>query len=267
VRASRDWLWLEVLALLSVLVAGAGLRYWLSTAVPLDASEFAALSRASVRDHGMRVPFIMCNGASLFALYLLVRRAAGVEAAFALLLLLQTSPTFQEHALRIRLSSAAFLPVLAGLALWRHGRPAGQVPRVVARALLVAALLLGLRGIHLGLTLPGRMEAIRQSAAADPDALYASLVACGAGAISPLRQLRGCPLAWPASRSLEQQEALLLHAQRLGAAAVALDGSAPLPAPREGRVAVFDRSAVALFAVAEGPMVATAARIVGIAVP
>ena len=82
-RTSRDWIWLEVLALLSVLVAGAGLRYWLSTAIPLDASEFAALSRASVRDHGMRVPFIMCNGASLFALYLLVRRAAGIEAAFA----------------------------------------------------------------------------------------------------------------------------------------------------------------------------------------
>jgi hypothetical protein len=262
VRAPRDWIWLEVLALLCVLVAGAGLRYWLSTAIPLDSSEFAALSQASVRDHGMRVPFIMLNGASLFALYLLVRRAAGIEAAFALLLLLQTSPTFQEHALRIRLWTAAFLPVLVGVTLWRYGRPARHAPIVVARALLVVALLLGLRGVHLGLTLPGRIDAIRQAATADPDALYASLVACGAGAITPLPQLRGCQIAWPPSRSLEQQEALLRHAQRMGANAVVLDGSAPLPRPDEAQVAVFDRSAVALFAVAEGPMVATAARIV-----
>ena len=261
-RASRDWLWLEVLALLFVLVAGAGLRYWLSTAVPFDASEFAALSRAAVRDHGMRVPFIMVNGASLFAFYLLMRRAAGVEAAFALLLLLQTSPTFQEHALRIRLGSLAFLPILAGLALWRYGRPPGQIPSVAARALLVVALLLGVRGIHLGLTLPARLDAIRQATAADPEALHASLVACGGGAITPLPQLRGCQLAWPPSRSLAQQEALLLHAQRLGADAVAIDGRQPLPPADEGLVAVFDRSGVALFAVAEGPMVATASRIV-----
>jgi len=262
-RASRDWLWLEVLALLGVLVAGAGLRYWLSTAVPLDTSEFAALSRAAVRDHGMRVPFIMCNGVSLFALYLLVRRAAGIEAAFALLLLLQTSLAFQEHALRIRLWVAAFPPILAGLALWRYGRPPGHAPVFIARALLVVALLLGLRGLHVGLTLPGRMDAIRRAAAADPDALYESLVACGAGTIAPLGQLRGCRLAWPSHRSLEQQEALLRHAQRIGDDGVALDGSTPLPRTDEALVAVFDRSAVALFAVAEGPMVATAARIVG----
>ncbi len=114
---SRNQLSIEIPALVAVLVGGAVLRYWLSTAIPFDASEFAALSEASVRDHGLRVPFIMFNGLSLFALYLLMRRAAGVQTAFALLL----------------------------------------------------TLLLGIRGLHLGVTLPERLEAIRRETAADPE--------------------------------------------------------------------------------------------------
>jgi hypothetical protein len=76
VRESRNRLSVEIPALVAVLVGGAVLFYWLSTAIPFDASEFALLSEASVRDHGVRVPFIMFNGLSLFALYPDVRNPA-----------------------------------------------------------------------------------------------------------------------------------------------------------------------------------------------
>ena len=260
---SRDWFWLEVLALGAMLVAGAALRYWLSTALPFDAAELDTLAEASGRNHGMRVPFIMFNGASLFALYLLLRRSAGVPAAFAGLLLLQTSLAFQQQALRIRGLSLALLPVVIALTLWRFSRPAWRPPRRVARVLAVMALGLALRGLHLGAGLPQRIATIRRDTAADPAALYTSLVACGGGEITPLDRLRDCALAWPDRRSLAQQETLLQHAQRLGRGAAALDGSRPLPDAGPPRVAVLDRAAVALFAVEPGQPLATAVRVVG----
>ncbi len=262
-RESRDWFWVEVLAVLAMLVGGAGLRFWLSTAVPFDAAELEALADASVRNHSMRMPFIMFNGASLFALYLFLRRSAGVPAAFAGLLLLQTSLDFQQRALRIGWLPLALLVVAIALTLWRFTLPARRAPHPVARALALLAVLLAGRGLFLGATLPQRLAAIRRDAAADPALLQASLVACGGTELTPLDRLADCDLAWPKQRSLAQQEALFMHAQRLGGSATVLDGAHPLPDSKPALVAIFDPAAVALFAVEPGPQVATALKVVG----
>lgn len=67
---------------MAVLVAGAGLRYGLSTALPFDAAELDQLRDASVRGRQLRVPFIMINGASLFLLYLRIGpRARALDGA------------------------------------------------------------------------------------------------------------------------------------------------------------------------------------------
>lgn len=261
-RRSRDWFWLEVLALLVVLVSGAALRYWLSTALPFDAAELEALAEASVRDRGMRVPFIMFNGASLFALYLLLRHCAGPPAAFTGLLLLQTSLTFQQQALRIRWTALVILVVVVALTLWSFSRPAWRPPRPAARALAVLALGLALRGLAIGAGLPARLVEIRRDSAADPARLYQSLRTCGGGEITPLDRIRACDLAWPERRSLAQQEALLRHAQRLGRIATAVDGSRPPPSGDGPEVAVLDRTAVALFAVEPGQALATTLQVV-----
>jgi len=250
-----------VLALFVVLTSGAGLRYWLSTAIPFDASEFAALADAGTRNHTLRIPFIMFTGLGLLALYVLARRAAGVPAAFVVLLALQTSLTFQEYALRIRWSAFALPFALGALAYWRHTRPSWRPPPAAARGVLIVALLLGVRGLYLGVTLPERLDSIRRAAVADPDALLASVVACGGGSVTPLEQLRGCALAWPDRRSLAQQEALLEHSQHLAEAAVYFEDSGTLPSPADPHVAVFDPAAVAFFITAEGPAVDTALRV------
>jgi hypothetical protein len=261
--AQRDWFWLEVLTLVAVLVSGAGLRYWLSTALPFDAWELSALADARVRDHSLRVPFIMINGASLMAFYLIVRRSAGVPAAFAALLLLQTSLSFQNQALRIRWVAAGIMPGMFGLAIWRFTLPHRRLPAKASTALIVLALLLALRGAYLGLTLPARVQAIKVETTANPAALFDSLTACGGGVVTPLARVRTCAVAWPEQRSLVQQEALFEHASRLGGGVTTwADGD---PAPEgvgKDAVALFDVVGVGFLVTPPGPQAETAERVV-----
>ena len=75
---ARQWSGLEIPALFAVLMGGAVIRYWLSTVIPFDASEFEALTEAQVRSRSVRGIFVMVNGLALLALYLILRRSAGV---------------------------------------------------------------------------------------------------------------------------------------------------------------------------------------------
>ena len=259
-NARSDGVPLELLALVAILVGGAVFRYWLSTVLPFDATEFDLLSEASHRGHAMRAPFVMLNGASLFSLYLLIRRSAGPEAALAGLLLLQSSVDFQEQALRIRWLTAPILVSMIALTYWRLMRPGRQAPRTIARGLLLLAALLGIRGLYLGATLPGRMDAIRTSVTADPETLFASVVACGGDIVTRLEKLTACELAWPEQRSLEQQEALLEHAQFLGSDTIYLGGNTPIRPDGQQQLAVFDPAGVGFLAVPRGPLVEIALR-------
>ena len=261
----RDWSWLEVPLLFGVLVAGAFARYWLSTAVPFDAGELEALWRANVRTHAVRIPFMMFSGLGLFALYILVRRSAGVPAAFALIFLLQTSVAFQEQALRMRWSTVVAFVVIAVLTYLRFSWPAWRPPRRVSLALVVLAVLLAGRGVWLLVTLSDRLDSIRGAVVADSASLHASLVACGGGVLTPAERLADCTIAWPSGRSLAQQEALLGHEQILSRHARLLDGPDFVLDDVATRVAVYDAKGAALFVVAEGEMVATARRVLGIA--
>jgi hypothetical protein len=260
----RSWSWLEVPLLFLLLVGGAFLRYWLSTAIPFDESELRALSTASVRQHSVRIPFIMFNGLSLFMLYILMRRSAGVPAAFALLFLLQTGVGFQELALRIRWPSFVILIVLLGAAYWRFSWPPWRPPMRVARALVAVCVLLAAQGTWLIFTLPARLDGVRIAAAADPDAFHASLRACGGGMVTALESLEGCELAWPDGRSLAQQEAWLAHAQDLRANATPIVDGSPLPRFEEPHFVVFDRPGVALFLVGGGEPLEITQRVLGV---
>lgn len=263
-RGPRDASGYEIPALAAVLVGGAVLRFWLSTVVPFDAREFAMLSHAQVRTHGVRTMFIMVNGLSLLALYLFVRRSVGIAAAFAILLVLQASLTFQEAALRIRWASVPIL--VAGIALtwWRLTRPAGRLPRWLASGAAILAVLLATRELYLTVTLIPRLDAIRSETRADSEALHRSLIACGGGLETRLEDLKGCELAWPTQRSLAQQEALLAHAQMLSGGARIVDRAASLPGTSEQpQVAIFDREGAALLLVEPGDSVRTAMRVVG----
>jgi hypothetical protein len=77
--------------------------------------------------------------------------------------------------------------------------------------------------------------------------------------------LTSCELDWPAGRSLQQQEALLAHSQNLSGHATLLDGPGPMPEVDRSHVVVFDAEGVGLFVVAEGEMVATTQRVLGMA--
>jgi hypothetical protein len=255
---------LEIPALFAVLVGGAVLRYWLSTVVPFDAREFAMLSEAQVRTHGVRGIFIMINGMSLLALYLFVRRSLGIAAAFMILLLLQASLTFQVEALRIRWARVPILVAGIPLAWWRLTRPAGRLPGWLSTAAAVVAALLATRELYLMVTLIPRLDAIRSETRADSEALHRSLVACGGGLETRLEDLRGCELAWPTSRSLAQQEALLAHAQMLGDQARMVAEKADLTQMGEvQQVAIFDREGAAFLLVEPGETVRTAMRVLG----
>lgn len=243
---------LELGALLAVLIAGAVLRYWLSTVVPFDADELSALLEATNPSAGIRVPMIMLNGASLFLLFLLLRRSAGVEVAFFVLLLLQASLTFQYSAMRIRLWPAAALLIMAVATYARYTHPPKRAPRKLARALGVLALALGLRELYLVVTLPGRLDAIRTASAADPEPLRASLRAAGAGAVTPLERFRQLELDWPKQRSLRQQDLLVQHRLRLGPRAIAIYQAEGLPTPEQPYTVVYDPEAVAFIAVPNG---------------
>ena len=102
-------------------------------------------------------------------------------------------------------------------------------------------------------------------ARADVAAFERSLRVCGGDTVTALSLLEGCTLAWPASRSLEQQEALLSHAQRIERHGHVLDRAGPLPSGEDGMVALFDARGVALFVVDEGETEAMARRVLGIA--
>jgi hypothetical protein len=257
-----DWFWLEVGALLGVLIVGAALRYWLSTVVPFDEAELSALLEATNPSAALRVPMIMLNGASLLLLYLTVRRSAGFELAFAVLLTFQASLTFQVMAMRIRLWPALGLLVMAVLTYVRLTRPARRIPRPWARLCLALAIPLGARELYLLATLQTRMVTIRQESAADPEPLWASIQAAGGGAVTPLEDFRGYELAWPATRSLEQQVALIKHRLRLGSQALAIHGAGEVPQPDGPFVVVYDPAAAAFVAVPEGPWLDTALRVI-----
>jgi hypothetical protein len=260
----RNWSGLEIPLLFGLLVGGAFLRYWLSTAVPFDPVEMAALAEASVPIHALRIPFIMFSGLSLFMLYIIARRSAGVPAAFAAIFALQTSIAFQLIALRIRWQGVIVLLVLLVAAYLRFSWPPWRPPRRVDLMLIVVTALLVVRGIVLVVTLPERLDSIRDTTRADGSALYASLVACGGDRVTPLANLSRCQLAWPQARSLDQQEAMLAHAQMLKRNAELLDGSSPVPMRDATHVAVFDSEGVALFLAAEGETLATTRRVLGI---
>ncbi len=259
----RSWLGLEIAVVLASIVFGGAFQYWLSAAVPLDASEFAVLSEASLTSRDARLYFIRFNGISLLLFYLVARRSVGVVAALTLLLGIQTSVAIQDLALRIYWSSLVILLCMLVLVYGRYRLPAWQVPRGVAVALSVVLVLLVMRGLYHGVTFPARIDAIRHETTGNADALHASLVACGGGDITPLDRLRECRLSWPHQRSLEQQEALLDHAQALSTGASIFDGSGPAPDRDARHVAIFDSRAAALFVVSEGEREAIARRVVG----
>jgi len=262
VKPPRDILWIEVSALVGTLVGGAVLRYWLSTVEPFDAAEVAILAQATDPERAMRVPFIMMNGVSLFALYVLVRRSAGVPAAFAATLLLQSSLAFQQEALRVRLAAPLLLFVLVGAAYLRFSRPPWRLPRKFGVALAALSAVLALREAQLLVTLPAYMKELRRSTAADLEPLRQSMRACGAELELPLERLSGCAIAWPRQRSVVQQEALWEHQRRLGKDALAVDRAADIPSARaERHVALLDARGAGFIVVPVGPLEATARRV------
>ncbi len=261
-QTPRDHVWLELVTLVGILMAGAVFRFWLSTALPFDDAEMAALAEAMSPGHGLRVPFIMVNGVSLFAFYVIVRRSAGPPAALAALLALQTSVWFQTHALRIEWAAVGVLAGMLALAALRLTRPSTRLPARSSRVLLLVVALLLARGAWLGATLPDRLDDLRTEPAADPAPLFASLEACGGGAIMSLDVLHRCDVAWPETRSLVQQSALLDHRRLLGLQAVALDGRLPLPDAEGAWTVVYDEAGVGLLAVPDGPAVEAARRAV-----
>jgi hypothetical protein len=258
---ARQWSGLEIPALFAVLMGGAVIRYWLSTAIPFDEWEFEALTRAQVRSRSVRGIFVMVNGLSLLALYLILRRSAGIAVAFAALLCLQASLSFQEQALRIRPLGFVLLVALIALTWWRQTRPAWRPPRAVSIAATLLASVLAARELYIAVTLIQRIESIRETTEGDAATLLRSAVDCGGARVAPVTTLRGCELAWPSVRSLAQQEAALQHVQMLGPDAVIFDGRAPLPGLEGDRVAVFDEKAAAFLLVREGEEVETALRV------
>lgn len=259
---SRDWFWLEALLLVTVLVAGAVLRYWLSTVEPFDASEVAFLEDATDPERAMRVPFIMMNGVSLFLLYVVVRRGAGVGAAFAALLALQSSLAFQLEAARVRPWGPVCLVALFALAYFRLTRPPKRLPPKLELALGAAALLFFLAELRLVLTLPERLRETRQTKAADVVLLSRELASCGHPTELPLARLGTCPISWPRTRSLDQQEALWEHQRRLGGHARAIDDPRDLPADASATaVALLDSRGAGFILVDEGPLARTARRV------
>lgn len=230
----------EVPALATILVAGAVLRYWLSTVMPFDEVELDFLRGASVAEASGRTPFVMLNGVLLLLAYVWVRRSAGPEVAFAVLLVLQTSLVYQELALRIRVFVIPLLVVGAVLVYARLQHPPARPRPAIARAALVVAGLLCFRGLFVMASLPAMLIEIPRRSEADAEALYASVAACGGGLVTPAERLRECTIDWPASRSLAQQEALFDHLARAPSATevTALDAATG--------VLVFDPAAAAL---------------------
>lgn len=239
--------WAEFVALGVVLVLGAAYRYWLGTVLPYDATELRLLGDAAAFNKGMRVTFVMVNGMSLFLLYATVRRRMGTAWAFAVLLLLQTSPDFQDWALRIRFSAGFVLVVAIGLLVAASFQP--KAPSRRPRLGVGLAVLLALKGAWLATSLPGRMDAAR-SDAADVAALRASLEACGGTTLS-IEAARGCAIAWPSTRSLEQQEEARRTRARVSNGAAIVDSSDALAAASASWV-VLDPAGAGLLAVDEG---------------
>ena len=259
-RPARDWFWLEAGLLVATLVGGAVLRYWLSTAVPFDSGEVAILEDATDPERPMRVPFIMMSGVGLFLFYVIVRRSAGVFAAFAAELSLQGSLWFQLEALRVRWTTPLVLLVLFALAYFRLSRPARRLSQRTDGALLLVAVLFAARELQLLVSLPWRLPEIRRETAADVAALAASVAACGNAEELPVARLASCAVAWPRTRSVVEQEVLWEHQRRLGADARATASAAGLAAAPASAVALLDRRGAGFLLVPEGPLAATARR-------
>jgi len=251
-ESARDWFWVEVVLFVVVLIAGAGARYWLSTVLPFDETELRFLDGAAFPEVEMRVPMIMFAGLGLFFFYVFVRKSAGIPAAFAALLLLQTNLTFQEEVLRLHPRTLVAPVVMAALMAWRLRRPAWRSPPALSRVWIALALLFVARGTWLGAHLPGRLTEVRAQTHADPQALADSLRACGGGEITPLALLRDCELAWPPHRSLRQQELGLQHAARLGETAHRVTSAADWPESADEQAVLFDRAGACLLVVPAG---------------
>ncbi|MBI3201946.1 MAG: hypothetical protein HYZ29_10415 [Myxococcales bacterium] len=256
----RDWFWAEAGFLVATLVGGAVLRYWLSTVVPFDAGEVALLAEATDPERPLRVPFIMLNGVSLFVLYVVVRRSAGVGAAFTAELALQSSLSFQLEAMRVRWFAPAVLIALFVAAYFRLMRPGKRLPARLDRGLLGCALVLSVGELYLLATLRTRMADIARETRADAAVLEASFTACGGRGELPLDRFVACPVAWPKARSVEQQEALWEHQRRLGEDALAIAGPGDVPPAANHRVTLFDRDGAGFVVVPEGPLAVTARR-------
>ncbi len=262
-KKPRDWIWLEFFAVLATLVAGAVLRYWLSTVVPFDDIEVAVLEKATDPERAMRVPFIMINGVSLLALYVLLRRSAGVGPALAAQLALQASLSFQHEALRVRLWAPVVLLVLLTMTYFRLARPAGRAPRRLQHAGVLLAAALAIRLLSLLSGIPSQLRQIPIDTAADVNALRRAVQACGAGTELPLQQLRSCDIPWPTQRSLRQQEVLWEHQRRLGQDAVAVSAARHLPEQDSvAYVALIDAAGAGFILVPVGPLQPTARRVV-----
>ncbi len=249
--------------MLATLVAGAALRYWLSTVVPFDAVEIAFLEDATDPESAMRVPFIMMNGVSLLAVYVLARRSLGIGPALAVELALQASLTFQYEALRVRLWAPAILILLVVATYFRLGRPAWRVPAKWNIAGVVLAGLLGLKQLYHLASLPAQLPQVRASASADVEPLRQAIADCGGGEEVAFEKFHGCSLPWPQSRSLEQQETLWEHQRRLGKDAIAVHRATQVPQELPGpHVALLDREGAGFIIVPVGPLRATARRVV-----
>ncbi len=259
----KDWFWLELFAVLASLVAGAALRYWLSTVVPFDAVEIVVLEDATDPESAMRVPFIMMNGISLLAVYVLARRSLGIGPALAIELALQASLTFQHEALRVRLWAPAILIALVVATYFRLGRPAWRVPDKWNIAGIVLAGLLGLKQLYHLASLPAQLPKVRAGASADIEPLRQALAGCGGSEEVAFDAFRSCSIPWPQSRSLEQQESLWEHQRRLGKDAIAVHTAAQIPQSLPGpHVALLDREGAGFIVVPVGPLRVTARRVV-----
>ncbi len=258
--------WIELVVVGAVLIAGALVRYALSTVVPFGEGELAVLASATTVDRGVRMAFVMANGASLAGLYLIARRSAGVPAALAVLLLLQSSLAFQTAAMRISWLAPAILLGTVAATAFRFQFVPWRPPRTVNIALAAGAALLGLRGLVMGASLPLTMGTAIESNHADVHAMFTSLEGCGGGVTFPADRLEKCTIAWPPTRDLDQQEALHDHASRLRPA-VQLLASPEAPVPPEATLAVFDAAAAAILVGTDPTAIGVAERVARGAAP